>query len=136
MGGDFDLTVGDAGFISFVRFNSAWFIGRKASLEHEKKRKSVVARFTFDEKGVRMARPGDPVCDHRGRMVGFVTSCAIDQNGMLTGQAYIDRKMAKAGTSIYIFQNAPEWQQKPPAELTNGDRVAIPSMATIVSRFL
>ena len=136
MGGDFDLTVGDAGFISFIRFNSAWFIGRNACLEYEKKRKSVVARFTFDEKGVRMARPGDPVCDHRGRMVGFVTSCAIDQNGMLTGQAYVDKKTAKAGTPIYIFQNAPEWQQKPPAELATGDRVAIPSTATIVSRFL
>lgn len=136
MGGHFDLTVGDAGFISFVRFNSAWFIGREASLEYEKKRKSVVARFTFDEKGVRMAKPGDPVCDQRGRMVGFVTSCAIDQNGMLTGQAYVDKKTAKVGTPIYIFQNAPDWHQKPPAELTNGDRVAIPSTAKIVSRFL
>lgn len=136
MGGDFDLTVGDAGFISFVRFNSAWFIGRQASLDHEAKRKSVVARFTFDEKGVRMAHPGDPVCDIRGRMVGFVTSCAIDQNGYLTGQAFVDKKMAKAGTPIFIFQNAPEWQQKPPAELSSGDRVAIPGTATIVSRFL
>ncbi len=136
MGGDFNLTVGDAGFISFVRFNSAWFIGREASLEREKKRKSIVVRFTFDEKNVRMARPGDPVCDHRGRMVGFVTSCAINQDGFLTGQAFVDQKMAKAGTPIYIFQNAPEWQQKPPAELSTGDRVAIPGSATIVKRFL
>ncbi|HPX65829.1 MAG TPA: hypothetical protein PLW45_04415, partial [Anaerolineaceae bacterium] len=136
MGGDFNLTVGDAGFISFVRFNSAWFIGRAPSMEYEKKRKSEVARFTFNEKGVRMARPGDPVCDLRGRVVGYVTSCAIDQNGMLTGQAYVDKKVGKPGTSIHIFQNAPEWQQKPPAELVNGDRVAIPSTATIVKRFL
>ncbi len=136
MGGDFNLTVGDAGFISFVRFNSAWFIGRAPSMEYEKKRKSEVARFTFNEKGVRMARPGDPVCDLRGRVVGYVTSCAIDQNGMLTGQAYVDKKVGKPGTSIHIFQNAPEWQQKPPAKLVNGDRVAIPSTATIVKRFL
>ena len=50
----------------------------------------MVARFRFTEKGVRMAHPGDPVLDPKGRVVGMVTSCAIDSEGFLTGQAYLE----------------------------------------------
>jgi glycine hydroxymethyltransferase len=95
-----------------------------------------VARFRFDEKAIRMAHHGDPVCDLKGRMVGVVTSCAIDQEGYLTGQAFVDKKVAVEGTKVFIFQNAPDWRQKPPAELTQGDRVALPGAATIISRFM
>lgn len=136
MGGDLNLTVGEAGFLPFLKLNSCWFIGRNTFIEREAKRTGVVARFTFDEKAVRMAHPGDPVCDLKGRTVGQVTSCAIDKNGYLTGQAFVDKKTAVEGAKIFIFQNAPDWHQKPPAELTRGDRVALPGAATIVSRFM
>lgn len=95
-----------------------------------------MARFTFDEKAVRMAHHGDPVVDIKGRMIGFVTSCAIDSNGYLTGQAFLDKKATVEGTKIFIFQNAPSWCQNPPAQLTQGDRVALPGAATIVSRYM
>jgi len=136
MGGDLNLTIGEAGFLPFLKLNSAWFIGRKAIVEREEKRTGVVARFRFDEKAVRMAHHSDPVCDLKGRMVGVVTSCAIDQEGYLTGQAFVDKKVAVEGTKVFIFQNAPDWRQKPPAELSKGDRVALPGAATIISRFL
>jgi glycine hydroxymethyltransferase len=136
MGGDMNLTIGEAGFLPFLKLNSAWFIGRDAFVKREAERTGVVARFTFDEKAVRMAHHGDPVCDLKGRMIGKVTSCAIDSDGFLTGQAFIDRKAAVEGTKIFIFQNAPNWRQNPPAQLTPGDRVALPGAATIVSRYM
>jgi glycine hydroxymethyltransferase len=136
MGGEMNLTIGEAGFLPFLKLNSAWFIGREAFVKREAERTGVVARFTFDEKAVRMAHHGDPVCDLKGRMIGKVTSCAIDSNGFLTGQAFVDRKAAVEGTKIFIFQNAPNWRQNPPAQLTPGDRVALPGAATIVSRYM
>ena len=136
MGGDMNLTIGEAGFLPFLKLNSAWFIGRDAFVKREAERTGVVVRFTFDEKAVRMAHHGDPVCDLKGRMIGKVTSCAIDSDGFLTGQAFIDKKAAVEGTKIFIFQNAPNWRQNPPAQLTPGDRVALPGAATIVSRYM
>jgi len=65
-----------------------------------------------------------------------VTSCALDQQGYFTGQAYVELKAAQEGNTIYIYQNAPDKAQKSPAELTIGDKVVLPSAATIISRFL
>ena len=39
-----------------------------------------------------MAHNGDPVLDKRGRVIGWVTSCAADKDGTLTGQAFIELK--------------------------------------------
>ncbi len=135
MGGETNLTVGEAGFLSSVKLNSSWFIGRSAFQERERTRTSVVARFCFNEKGVRMARHGDPIVDAKGRMIGKVTSCAIDKDGYLTGHAFVDIKSAVEGTPILIYQGAPSKPQKTPSELTLGDKVALPGAATIVSRF-
>ena len=136
MGGDLNLTVSEAGFSQYVKLNSSWFIGRASFRERDEQRTGVVARFRFNDKGVRMAHHGDPVVDVKGKMVGKVTSCAIDSEGYLTGQAFVDEKAAVEGTLVYIYQGAPTWTQKPPASLTRGDRVAIPGAATIIARFL
>ena len=82
-----------------------------------------------------MAHLGDPVLDKRGKVIGVVTSCAVDSEGFLTGQAYVDLKEANENTPIFIFQSAPKSAGKAPAELTLGDRVNLPTAATIVSRF-
>jgi len=134
--GDRDLGVGEAGFSSYVKTYKPWFIGREAFIEREKKRKGVVVRFRFDEKGVRMAHSGDPVLDRRGRVIGWVTSCAVDSDGTLTGQAYVELKYAEEGTSFYIFQSAPQNTGKPPAEMKVGDRGILPTPATVLSRFM
>ncbi len=86
------IGVGDAGFRTYVKTYKPWFIGRDAFLAQEEARKSEVVRFRFTEKGVRMAHLGDPVIDKRGKTIGYVTSCAVDKDGFLTGQAYIDLK--------------------------------------------
>ncbi len=133
--GERDLGVAEGGFGTYVKPRKPWFIGREAFLEREKSRKGVVARFRFTEKGVRMAHNGDPVIDKRGRTVGYVTSCAVDSEGFLTGQAFVDLKTAEEGTAILIHQSAPKEAGKAPADLKVGDRSNLPTQAVIVSRF-
>ena len=135
MAGDLGLGVAEAGFGSYVKIYKPWFIGRDAYLAREAKRDGVVVRFRFDQQRVRMAHPGDPVMDERGKVVGTVTSCAADSEGYLLGQAYVQQKFAKMGSQIYIFQGAPEKASKAPAALSMGDRVALPSAATVLRRF-
>ena len=135
MGGELGLGVAEAGFGSYVKIYKPFFIGREAYIAREAKRQSVVARFRFTEKGVRMAHSGDPVLDAKGRVIGQVTSCAVDMEGYLTGQAYIEIKSAVEGTPIAIYQSAPKTAGKAPSELKRGDKVAMPTPAVVLSRF-
>jgi len=136
MGGDFNLGVSEAGFLPYVKMNTTWFVGRPAFRERERERSGVVVRFRFNDKGVRLAHHGDPVVDEKGKVVGKVTSCALDQQGYFTGQAFVELKAAQEGNTILIYQSAPDKAQKSPAELTIGDKVVLPGAATIISRFL
>jgi len=135
MGGLLNLGVGQAGFDKFVKIYKPWFIGRKAFLAQEAARDAVVVRFTFEEKRTRIGHLGDPVIDSRGKVIGTVTSCAVNSEGSLTGQAYISEKHSAEGSEIYIYQGAPQDAGKAPAELTMGDRVTLPARATVISRF-
>jgi glycine hydroxymethyltransferase len=133
--GERDLGVAEGGFGSYVKTYKPWFIGREAYIQREITRSVIVARFRFNEKGVRMAHPGDPVLDRRGRAVGWVTSCAVDSDGLLTGQACLELKSAEPGTPLLIYQSAPDKAGKAPGELKPGDRVALPGLATVITRF-
>lgn len=136
MGGEMDLGAAEAGFRSYVKTYKPWFIGRDAFLQNELTRTAQVVRFTFNEQKVRPAHDGDPVVDKRGKTIGVVTSCAIDKDGYLTGQALIyDKKNRKKGTQLLIFQSASEKPGKAHADLEPGDKVSIPTAATVVSRF-
>jgi glycine hydroxymethyltransferase len=102
--GERDLGVAHGGFGSYVKPYKPYFIGREAYLAREKERKGVVARFRFDEQRVRMAHNGDPVVSTNGERIGWVTSCAVDAERFLTGQAYVELAYAKEGTAIGIHQ--------------------------------
>ncbi len=67
--------------------------------------------------------------------LGNVTSCAIDAEGYLTGQGFIDIKSSTEGTPIAVYQGSPESTGKSPAQMTVGDRVILPAAAVVVSRF-
>lgn len=135
MGGQRNLGVSEAGFGSYVKLYKPWFIGRDAFIAKEEKQKGIVVRFRFNDKGVRMAHQGDPVVDKRGRVIGEVTSCAADRGGYLLGQAFVDFKYSEEGTPVFIFQGATDKANKSPASLSLGDRVTIPTEATILRRF-
>ena len=116
-----DLGVAEGGFGSYVKAYKPWFIGREAFMAREKERQGVVVRFRFDDQRVRMAHNGDPVVDRDGKSIGWVTSCAVDSERFLTGQAYLDLAHAVEGTLIGIHQGGAM------------DRPATP--AKVVSRF-
>ena len=42
--------------------------------------------------------------DSTGKTIGYVTSCAIDIDRFLTGQAYIETAYAREGTAIGVYQ--------------------------------
>ncbi len=130
-----DLGVAEAGFGAYVKTYKPWFIGREAFLQREAGRSGEVVRFRFQEKGVRVAHNGDPLLDKRGKVVGFVTSCALDKDGLLTGQGFVDLKSAEEGTPLLVFQSAPKEAGKPPAQMKPGDKALLPTPITVVSRF-
>ncbi|HTX79891.1 MAG TPA: glycine cleavage system aminomethyltransferase GcvT, partial [Longilinea sp.] len=123
MGGEHGLGVAEAGFGSYVKTYKPWFVGREAFINREKGRTGQVIRFRFTEKGVRMAHGGDPVVDQKGRTVGYVTSCAVDMEGFLTGQAFLEQDHTAEGTAIAIYQGASKTPGKAPADLVVGDKV-------------
>ncbi len=120
-GGARDLGVAEGGFGSYVKPYKPWFIGREAYIKREKQRKGVVIRFRFDDQRVRMAHNGDPVVDKDGKSIGWVTSCAVDAERFLTGQAYLDLKNTQEGTPIFVHQG--------------GVMDRPPTSAKVVSRF-
>ncbi len=135
MGGELNLGVGEASFGAFIKLYKPWFIGRQAFIEREAQREGIVVRFRFDEKRTRLAHLGDPVIDERGRVIGTVTSCAIDTEGSLTGQAFVMEKYSEVDTHVLIYQSSPSSGIKALAELQTGDRVTLPARATIINRF-
>jgi len=104
LSGGRDLGVAEGGFGSYVKTYKPWFIGRDAFVAREQERKGVVIRFRFDDQRVRMAHNGDPVVNADGQRIGFVTSCAIDSERFLTGQAFVDLAYSKLDTPILIHQ--------------------------------
>jgi glycine hydroxymethyltransferase len=135
MGGEMNFSVSEAGFGSYVKLFKPWFIGRDEFARKEKSRNSVVVRFRFLEKGIRMAHNSDPVVDKKGRVIGVVTSCAVDSEGFFTGQASIELKSAIEGTPIFVYQSAHNLAEQNISHLKAGDKISLPSPAVIVSRF-
>lgn len=136
LAGPLNLSPAEAGFDSYVKLWKPFFIGRYAYIDRRNNRDKVVIRFRMDEKGVRRPELGDPVLDRRGKIIGTVTSCAIDANGYLLGQAVVPTGMSTPGTSISIYQlGGGTRTMRFPAEMKEGSRLPIPDRATILTRF-
>jgi glycine hydroxymethyltransferase len=136
LAGPLDLGPGHAGFASYVKTYKPFFVGWRAYAAREKERDSVVARFRMLERGVRVPQQGDPIVSLKGRVVGKVTSCSIDTQGQLVGQAYIKRQHTQPGTVVAVFQSTRAWSSKPRHELNVGDRVQLHDRAVILNRFM
>jgi hypothetical protein len=96
-----------------------------------------VARFRMKERGVRMPKTGDPVVNRKGQASGWVTSAAVDVDGVILGLAYIQSRAARVGDEIGIFSlggKAPDEKGNKTA-LAPGDKVALPDYATLLPRF-
>lgn len=136
LAGPLDLRPDDAGFAGYVKLHKPFFVGRRACIEHARQRKMEVVRFRIEERGVRVPKQGDAVAESHGKIIGQVTSCALDTEGYLVGQAYIDRRHADKGTEINIFPHPTrEVWDKPYTDLEVGDRLVLPTEARVIGRF-
>jgi len=137
LAGPLDLRPDDAGFAGYVKLHKPFFVGRRAYIEHARQRKMTVVRFRIEEKGVRVPKQGDVVTEGHGRVIGQVTSCAMDTEGYLVGLAYINARHAGEGAEINIFPRPTrEGWEKPYEELEVGDRLVLHNEAMVVSRFM
>ena len=135
LAGPLDLGPGDAGFAGYVKTHKPFFVGRHSFMENERKRDSVVARFRMVERGVRVPQQGDPVVSLKGRVIGKVTSCSLDIDGHLVGQAYIKSRHTQLGTTIALFQTTRAWSGKARDDLKIDDQVQLHDRGVILSRF-
>lgn len=137
LAGPYGISPGGAGYGAFVKLHKGFFIGRSAFIASEQTRTMEIVRFAMNERGVRMAKTGDPVVSKRGEVIGHVTS-AVAIEGTQVGLAYVDRRYAGEGTAIGIFplpRDKGRGTEPAKADLRPGDRVLIHEEATVLSRF-
>ncbi len=142
LAGPLNMLPNDAGFASYVKVFKPFFVGRDVYLKHEAERKLDLVRFRMNEKSVRVPKGAaniemggdmDYVVDKRGRVIGRVTSCAVDFDGYMTGQALIESKYAEPNTPIGIA--AATKDKKAADGLKIGDRIPSIDGATVLTRF-
>ncbi len=137
LAGHFNISPAGARFAAYVKLHKPYFIGREPYLAREKDRTMEVARFRMKERGVRMPKTGDPVVNKKGQAMGWVTSAAVDVDGVILGLAYVQSRYAKPGDEISIFNlpAKPLVEKDNKAELQPGDKIALSDTATLVPRF-
>ena len=136
LSGPLSMNPSDAGFGSYVKTWKPFFIGKSAFMEYEAARDVETVRFQIDSKGLRSPGQGDPVIDSRGRVIGEVTSCAVDSDGYQVGLALVKQKYSQAGTPFMVYAGV-NGSSAPTVlgEVHVGDKVNAPQAATVLSRF-
>jgi glycine hydroxymethyltransferase len=137
LAGPFNISPAGARFAAYVKLHKPFFIGRTPYLAKEKTRTMEVARFRINGRGVRMPKTSDPVVSKKGQAIGWVTSAAVDVDGVILGLAYVQSRYAKAGDEIGIFNlpAKPLVEKDNKAGLQPGDKIALPDEATLLPRF-
>ncbi|MCP4417828.1 MAG: glycine cleavage system aminomethyltransferase GcvT [Chloroflexi bacterium] len=136
LAGEMNLNPADAAFGSYAKLWKPFFVGRSAFIAYEQDRDQVVVRFRMNETGVRRPDGGDPVLDRRGKVVGTVTSCAIDSEGYLLGLAVMPVKMSRVDTAVSIYQlGGGKRPIRVPDNIKPGAKLPAPDGATILTRF-
>ncbi len=136
LAGAHNMLPGDAGFGSYAKLWKPFFIGRDAFIAHEEKRDRILVRFRMNDKAVRRPETGDPVLDKRGKVVGAVTSCAVDSEGYMLGLALVPVSMSAVGTAVSIYQlGGGKRAIRVPKTVKPGARLPMPDGATVLTRF-
>ena len=132
LAGPFDISPIEAGFPGYVKYHKPFFVGRDALLAREESLTREVIRFRVNQKGVRRPHTCDPVVNRKGQHIGHVTSCSIDTEGYLLGQAIVEKRYNVPETPIAIF---PLGGKSLEEALMKGKRVTLPMEATVLTRF-
>ncbi len=136
LAGSFAITPFEAGFGKFVKVYKPFFVGRTAMLDNMLTLDRQIVRFRMEEKGVRRPQTGDPIVDKRGKVVGHVTSCAIDSDGYLLGQAIVPKTLRRAKTVLSLYQTGGGKSAIKGSDNTSiGARLPLPNNAIVLSRF-
>jgi len=137
LGGPLGISQTEAGFGAYVKYHKPFFIGRTPYKAYNDHADRQIVRFAVDERGARALRGGEhgePVVNHRGNVIGTVTSCALVGDHQV-GMALVDARYADPGTDLFIYPEARRVAVKAPDAFEVGDRVALPVPATVLSRF-
>jgi glycine cleavage system T protein len=137
LAGPFDISPTGAGFAGYVKLHKPYFIGRAAHMAKEEARTMQVVRFRMNDRGVRMPKTGDPVISKKGQAIGYVTSAAVDVDGVILGLAYVGSRYARPGEEIGVYALPPKplVERSNKADLAPGDKVSLHDAATLLPRF-
>ncbi len=126
----------EAGFGAYVKLHKPFFIGRHYCLKAYTDPTRETVRFQVDTAGARPIHAGAAVIDRNGHYLGRVTSCVSLLRDSQVGLALVNELDICSETKITIL-NPPHKQEaaKASPDLTQGDRVAVPTPGRIVSRF-
>jgi glycine cleavage system T protein len=135
--GPLGISQTEAGFGAYVKYHKPFFVGRAPYKAYNDHTERQLVRFAVDERGARALRGGEhgePVVNHRGNVIGTVTSCALVGDHQV-GMALVDARYTDPGTGLFIYPEARRIAVKAPDAFEVGDRVALPVPATVLSRF-
>ncbi len=136
LAGPLDITPMEAGFAPYVKYHKPYFIGREALFERDAASTNDVVRFSVSSKGVKMVKHGALVVNRRNqKVIGTVTSCALNPEGFQIGMALVERKSTREGTRIGIFPEAKPTFSKRREDIPLGERVPLHEEAVVISRF-
>ena len=82
----------------------------------------VVVNVPTIDRRKRMAHNRDPVTNAEGKIISWVTSCAIDSERFPTGQAFIELPYTPEGTPILIYQGGVMDRPATPAKVVSRPR--------------
>ncbi len=128
----------EAGFGPYVKFHKPFFIGREPLLSRMKEMKMEIVRFRMNLRGVRRAKQNDIVVSKRSqRVMGAVTSCAVDKDGVQVGMAYVDKRFSREGTKIGIIAHTDSEKDGSISsdQIRLGHKFQLHDEAVIISRF-
>ncbi len=138
LAGPWGISPIEAGFGYYIKFHKAFFIGRNSLLRGMGSLKRSVIRFRMSSKGIRIAKPGDLMVSSRTQqIIGFVTSCAVNAEGVQVGMGYVDNRFTREGIKVGIVPSptGSVTTHKSLSELGIGDRFPLAVEALILSRF-
>lgn len=136
LSGELHVSPMEAGYGSFVKYHKPFFIGKYELLKRDKASKNTIVRFEMSNVGIRAVRPGAMVVNKRGKVIGYVTSCAFVDNKQI-GMAYLNKRFAKEGEKlgIFILAAGKKVNHKNIMEMQTGDSFPLHESAKVVSRF-
>jgi len=136
LAGEYLVNPFEAGFGPYVKLHKPFFIGRTRCVKAYRDQTREIIRFQVDAPGARPVRAGAAMIDRNGNYLGRVTSC-VSLGESQVGMAIVEKRGMAANTPITVLnpQHGRGEAGKPSAELTEGDRVAIPIPGRIIPRF-